>query len=132
MTNKVRTVTSFDKDVSGLSSPDINDESLNTPSARASIANFEENQRGDQIELKYFLSFSEQFNSFKVLKKTPQVSQWNTGGASNIDELQTKPYVANYMLNNDYQRTQMKVSRNMDLLGDSQISHNASKKQSKS
>lgn len=50
-------------------SPEINEDELNTPSHRASLANFEENLKGDQIELKYFLKFKDQFNSFKVLKK---------------------------------------------------------------
>ena len=45
------------------------DDDLNTPSARASLANFDGNLKGDQIELKYSLSFSDQFNSFKVLKR---------------------------------------------------------------
>ena len=66
----MRTVTSEGWDEQ--SSPELNDDDLNTPSARASFANFDENLKGDQIELKYFLSFSDQFNSFQVLKRQKQ------------------------------------------------------------
>jgi len=52
-----------------LSSPELNDDDFNTASGVASLAHFEENLQGDQIQLKYFQQFSDQFNSFKVLKR---------------------------------------------------------------
>lgn len=67
MLKNSRTLTSDGQDES--SSRDFNDDDINSPSARASFANFDENLKGDQIELKYFLTLSDQFNSFKVLKR---------------------------------------------------------------
>lgn len=126
----MRTVTSEGWD--DQSSPDLNDDDLNTPSARASLANFDENLKGDQIELKYFLSDSDQFNSFKVLKRQQQGGNGGTTSKA-IDAFKARPYLANYQLNNgNLHGLVHKHSRNSDLVGASQMSHNASKRLSKS
>lgn len=126
----MRTVTSEGWD--DQSSPDLNDDDLNTPSARASLANFDENLKGDQIELKYFLSFSDQFNSFKVLKRHQQGGNGSSTSKA-IDAFKARPYLANYQLNNgNLHGLVHKHSRNSDLVGASQMSHNASKRLSKS
>ena len=115
----MRTVTSEGWEWVDQPSPDLNDDDLNTPSARASLANFDENLKGDQIELKYFLSFSDQFNSFKVLKRQIQGGNRNSAG-KNMDSFKTKPYLANYQINNGNQNGSVnKRSRNSDRLGGS-------------
>lgn len=81
------------------SSRDFNEDDANSRSARASLANFEENLKGDQIELKYFLSLSEQFNSFKVLKPPKQGANGSPnkrGKQSSGEQGVVSHYKANY------------------------------------
>ena len=124
--------------------PELNDDDFNAASGVANLAHFEENLQGDQIQLKYFQQFSDQFNSFKVLKRpnpnyhtTQQHNTRNVHGKA--DNFMPKPYIAKYQISagqnqgNQSQNQQARNGRATEVTDTLQMSPaNASKRQSKS